>query len=210
MLNNDQIIENKNKFLQLVSEIDIPGADTEGLVEYLCNSDFFEAPASTQYHCNYAGGLCYHSLNVYNNLQQLCDLYTPGKYEKSSIIAVALLHDISKTNFYEKYIANKKIYSANGTKHDNQGNFDWFAEEAYKVKDAKGRFLGGEHGFNSLMLANQYIPFTYEESLALVHHHFITESGKPLMDITPIYNRYSLCTLLHSADFLSTYIMEAN
>lgn len=210
MLNNEQILENKNKFLQLISEIDIPGADTQGLVEYLCNSDFFEAPASTQYHCNYAGGLCYHSLNVYSNLQQLCDLYAPGKYEKSSIIAVALLHDISKTNFYEKYIANRKIYGPNGTKHDNQGNFDWFAEEAYKVKDAKDRFLGGEHGFNSLMLANQYIPLTYEESLALLHHHAGFNESKQLIDMSAIMNRYSLIPLLHSADFLSTFILEAN
>lgn len=210
MLNNDQIIENKNKFLQLISEIDIPGADTQGLVEYLCNSDFFEAPASTQYHCNYAGGLCYHSLNVYNNLQQLCDIYAPGKYEKSSIIAVALLHDISKTNFYEKYVANKKIYSPNGSKHDNQGNFDWFAEEAYKVKDAKDRFLGGEHGFNSLMIANQYIPFTYEESISLLHHHAGLGESKQLIDMSAIMNRYSLVALLHSADFLSTFILEAN
>lgn len=209
MLTKEQIQTNQEKFLQLVSEIDIPGADTQGLVEYLLSSDFFVAPASTQYHCNYEGGLCYHSINVYNALQQLADMYTPGKYTKGTLIAVALLHDLSKTNFYEKFIMNKKVYGPTGSKHDNQGNFDWFAEEAYKVKDATERFIGGEHGFNSLMLANQYIPFTYEESLAILHHHAGLGEAKQLYDLSAIMNKYSLVALLHMADFLSTFITEA-
>lgn len=210
MLSKEQIQLNQDKFLKLVSEIDIPGADTEGLVQYLLSSDFFSAPASTQYHCNFEGGLCYHSINVYETLQHLADFYTPGKYTKGTLIAVALLHDLSKTNFYEKFIMNTKIYTPDGSKHDNQGNFEWFAEEAYKVKDAKDRFIGGEHGFNSLMLANQFIPFTYEESLAILHHHAGLGESKQLFDLSAIMNKYSLTALLHMADFLSTFILEAD
>ena len=43
MLTNEQIIENKEKFLKLVAEINIEGADTQGLVEYLDKTDFFVA-----------------------------------------------------------------------------------------------------------------------------------------------------------------------
>ena len=209
MLNREQVENNKIKFLQLISEIDIPDADTQGLVDYLLGSDFFTAPASTQYHCNWEGGLCYHSLNVYETLSELADRYVPGKYSKSSLIVVGLLHDLAKVNFYEKFIMNKKVYTPNGSKHDNQGNFDWFAEEAYKVKDANDRFLGGEHGFNSMIIANRYIPMTYEETLAVLHHHAGLGESKQLFDLSAIMNKYALVPLLHMADFLSTFIKEA-
>lgn len=210
MLTKEQIEQNKNEYLRLISLLgEIDGADTEGLVNYLLESDFFQAPASTQYHCNFEGGLCYHSLNVYKALIQLADSYKPGTYSRATLITVALLHDLAKVNFYEKYVANKKIYNPNGSKHDNQGNFDWFAEESYKVKDAKDRFLGGEHGFNSMVIANKYIPMTYEEMLAVLHHHVGFGESKQLFDLSAILNKYPLITLLHMADFLSTFITEA-
>lgn len=210
MLTREQIEKNKQTFLQLISQINIDGADIDGLINYLTTSDFFIAPASTIYHCNFEGGLCHHSLNVYNTLVELANRYTPGRYDKNSLLVVGLLHDISKTNFYEKYIMNKKVYSPTGTKHDNQGNFDWFAEEAYKVKNASERLIGGEHGVNSMFLISRYIPMTYEESVAVINHHFITETNGLLKDITAIYNKYSLASLLHIADMISVYLLENN
>lgn len=208
MLTAEQIEINKSRYLQLISTIEIEGADTQGLVDYLLTSDFFTAPASTLYHSNYEGGLCQHSLNVYDALCNLANMYAPNKYDYSSLIVVALLHDLAKVNFYEKYIMNKKHYHPAGTKHDNQGNFDWIAEEAFKVRDAKERFLGGEHGFNSMIIANRYIPMTYEETLAILHHHCGQGESKQLTDLSAILNKYPLITLLHMADFMSTFITE--
>lgn len=208
MLTAEQIEINKSRYLQLISTIEIEGADTQGLVDYLLTSDFFTAPASTLYHSNYEGGLCQHSLNVYDALCNLANMYAPNKYDYSSLIVVALLHDLAKVNFYEKYIMNKKHYHPAGTKHDNQGNFDWIAEEAFKVRDAKERFLGGEHGFNSMIIANRYIPMTYEETLAILHHHCGQGESKQLTDLSAILNKYPLITLLHMADFISTFIIE--
>ena len=208
MLTAEQIEINKSRYLQLISTIEIEGADTQGLVDYLLTSDFFTAPASTLYHSNYEGGLCQHSLNVYDALCNLANMYAPNKYDYSSLIVVALLHDLAKVNFYEKYIMNKKHYHPAGTKHDNQGNFDWIAEEAFKVRDAKERFLGGEHGFNSMIIANRYIPMTYEETLAILHHHCGQGESKQLSDLSAILNKYPLITLLHMADFMSTFITE--
>lgn len=208
MLTAEQIELNKSRYLQLISTIEIEGADTQGLVDYLLTSDFFTAPASTLYHSNYEGGLCQHSLNVYDALCNLANMYAPNKYDYSSLIVVALLHDLAKVNFYEKYIMNKKHYHPAGIKHDNQGNFDWIAEEAFKVRDAKERFLGGEHGFNSMIIANRYIPMTYEETLAILHHHCGQGESKQLTDLSAILNKYPLITLLHMADFMSTFITE--
>lgn len=210
MLKPEQIELNKQTFLKLIAQINIDGADTEGLVNYLIAGDFFTAPASTVYHCNFEGGLCLHSLNVYNALVDLANKYAPGKYDANSLLVVGLLHDLSKTNFYEKFVMNKKIYMESGTKHDNQGNFDWFAQEAYKVKDSSERFIGGEHGVNSMFLISRFIPMTYEESVAVINHHFITETNGLLKDITPIYNKYSLATLIHLADMISVYLIENN
>lgn len=210
MLTAEQIEQNKNEFIYLLSTIQIPGADIKGLVEYLLASDFFEAPASTLYHCNYAGGLCYHSLNVYKTLLDLTNLYVPGKYDKSTLIAVALLHDISKVNFYEKTIVNKKIYNEQGSKKDNLGKYEWVAEEAYKVKPAEERFLAGSHEENSMLIASRFIPFNMEEIVAIMHHHCNSNDGNQLYDLSAILNKYPLLTLLHSADFLSCFLKEAN
>ncbi len=204
----EQIEKNKHLFLGLIRQIKIEGADINGLIEFLTNSDFFTAPASTIYHGNFEGGLCYHSLNVFDALLDLAEKYTPGRYDRNSLLVVGLLHDLSKTNFYEKYIMNKKVYLPSGTKQDNQGRFDWFAEEAYKVKNAKERFIGGDHATNSMFLISKYIPLTYEESVAVINHHFTTETNGLLKDITPIYNKYSLATLIHLADMIAVYLIE--
>lgn len=211
MLTAEQIEANKIEFLKLIAEINIEGADTQGLVEWLDSSDFFTAPASTQYHANYKGGLCEHSLNVYKNLVTLYNQYKsmlPYEYDKNSLLVVGLLHDISKTNYYEMYVANKKIYSENGMKHDNMGKFDWFAEEAYKVKDAHDRFVGGTHGFNSMMLVSKYIPLMFEESVAILNHHAGMDDKNATYDLSAILNKYPLATLLHLADMVSCYIYE--
>lgn len=210
MLTDEQIEKNRDRFLELISQIDIEDADTAGLVEFLDTNDFFEAPASTQYHCHYRGGLCEHSLHVYDNLVFLADSYKDKlpEYSKNTFLVLGLLHDISKVNFYEVYIQNKKKYSEKGLKQDNIGRFDWFSEEAYKVKDPSERFLAGTHELNSMFLVGKYIPLTLEENLALAHHQIIPSDGQPLREMSAILNRYPLITLLQLADYISTFVEE--
>ena len=207
-LSEEQIETNKNRFIELIQSIEVEGADIQGLLKYLERGDFFHAPASTLYHNNYEGGLCEHSLHVYDTLVELVNRYKPGCIDPNSILIVGLLHDISKTNFYEQYYANKKVYNESGSKHDNLGKFDWVSEAAYKVKDPKDRFLGGTHGFNSMIIAGKFFPLTYEENLSLLHHHAGMGEESPLKELSAILEKYPLVTLLHTADFLSTYILE--
>ena len=98
--------ENKARFVEIYNEkITRKGADK--LLTYLLseNSDFFTAPASTKYHSAYEGGLCEHSLNVYDCLKdyleraRVKDVYGMD-YPDESIAIVALLHDICKVNLY--------------------------------------------------------------------------------------------------------------
>lgn len=65
-----KVTELKDKFVEIYTEnIKRPGS--EKLLNYLLseNSDFFVAPASTRYHGAYEGGLCEHSIHVYECLK---------------------------------------------------------------------------------------------------------------------------------------------
>ena len=104
----------KQRFIDIYKEnITRDGADK--LLDYLLSSksDFFTAPASTKFHGNYEGGLCEHSLNVY---ECLCDFVKHSRFcqkhgfsfDEESLAIAALLHDVCKTNFYKTEMRNVK------------------------------------------------------------------------------------------------------
>ena len=68
-----QLQQNKKRYIELISSIEREGADIEKLLKKLENSDFFFAPASVKYHSAYEGGLCTHSLGVYDAYMKLID-----------------------------------------------------------------------------------------------------------------------------------------
>lgn len=210
-LTDEELEQNMNTFLALMDKINIPGARMDELKARLLESDFFIAPASTKYHSNVRGGLCQHSLNVYYTLANLCEQYK-DKLEKpvdeNSILILGLFHDISKIDYYETYYSNVKIYSENGSKHDNAGNFDWVSVEDWKVKEADDRLLIGTHEENSLQILASYIPLSREEAAAILNHHMHTNDGNNSLDQTAICDKYPLAVLLHIADFLSTFMLE--
>ena len=59
--------DKKERFLSIFNEV-VHREGAEELLSWLSNSDFFTAPASTQYHGSHPGGLLEHSLNVYDCL----------------------------------------------------------------------------------------------------------------------------------------------
>ena len=197
----------KEEYINLLSTVHRDGI--ENLIEYISTSDFFEAPRSAKYHSNYKGGLCKHSLNVYNNLKKLNDLYGKPLGEESMIIA-ALLHDLAKIDFYEKYVQNRKEYTARGSQKDSAGYFNWVQVESYKVKDSMLRSnVYSEHGVCSFLIANKWIKLSEEETAAIINHHMdMDKSGYVRTDISEIYNRYPLAALLHIADTMATYLDE--
>ena len=199
------IESNKNRFIEVLSTVKRPGIDR--LLEYLGGSDFFLAPASTKYHCNFSGGLCQHSLNVYDNIIKLNDLYNLGINEES-LTLVSLLHDVSKINFYEEYFQNKKLYSPSGSKYDEGGRYDWVSVKSYKIKEPELRMVSGEHGFNSYMIIKDYILLTNEEITAIVNHHLGMDNGYCFKDMNEVCDRYPIVTLLHLADMCSVYFTE--
>lgn len=199
--------KNKAEYISLLSEVQREGM--LDLLAWLNMSDFYEAPASSVYHANYRGGLCYHSLNVFHNLEKLCAEYFP-EIDRDSIIVSALLHDLAKVGFYEHYVQNKKVYSDKGNQTDSCGRYSWVATEAYKVKSSQERdYVYSEHGVTSMLLASKFIKLTEAETVAIINHHMdLDKSGYVRTDISEIYNRYPLAALLHIADTMATYIQE--
>lgn len=100
--------DKKERFLSIFNEV-VHREGAEELLSWLSNSDFFTAPASTQYHGSHPGGLLEHSLYVYDRLVEELNLAgLSEKYTQETVAIVALLHDICKTNFYKKRDKKRK------------------------------------------------------------------------------------------------------
>ena len=211
MLEQHQIENNKDEFINLISSIKREGADIEKLIAKLQNSDFFYAPASTKFHGAYAGGLCEHSLNVYHNLYELIK-NKPGLdescYDDDSLKIVALLHDISKMNTYEQYVKNNKVYcdASESKLYDDMGHFTWVPSLEWKTKERK--FVFGSHESTSEYIARQFIPLTLDESVAILHHMGSMAWDSAKDNIGEVFNQYSLALMLYIADMISCYVDE--
>lgn len=205
----EEILEMKEDFIAILRRIKRPNANIEGLIEKLETTDFFMAPASTKYHNACYGGLLNHSLNVYNNLEML--VINKGLEEEipfESRIICGLLHDISKMNFYEPSVRNKKVYSADGSKWDDLGKFDWVSEKSWAVKPDKDRLMYGNHEENSEFMLRYFIPLTIAESAAIINHHAGMSQDSGQKNISGVYHKYPLANLLHAADMIATFTDE--
>lgn len=199
---------NKKEFEELLNSVDRNGI--ENLIIFLREqSDFYSAPASARYHMNVKGGLCQHSLNVYHNLKKLNEIYGTN-FDEESMIVAALLHDLAKIDYYEYYVQNRKQYTPHGKQFDDNGKFNWIQVGAYRVKDSTERnYVYSEHGVCSYLLASKYIKLTEDEGVAIINHHMdLDKNGYIRTDISEIYNRYPLASLLHIADCMATYLDE--
>ena len=177
---------NKEKYISILSKV----PNTERLIEWLCTTDFFTAPASTKYHGSYESGLVEHSLNV---LTELTTSKNAKMFSSESIIKVALLHDICKANFYTVDYRNAKI--------DGQ----WERVPFYAVKD---NFPYG-HGEKSVLLASRFIDLTDEETMAIRWHMgAFDEAVKGGFNLSQVYERYPLAVELHIADLRASYLVE--
>lgn len=205
MITEEQIESNKNKFIYIISDIKRP-CNKDGLIEYLNNSDFFYAPATTMYFGSYRGGLCEYCLNVYNNFLNLLQtelglsdkVCAEGDFDTP--IIVSLLHAIGKINCYESYVGNKKVYRENGSKKDYLGKFDWVPYMAYKYRDRENRVIVGNQNETSAYVTNFYVPLYVSEYSAILCSSFdYSDSTASNSTIYDSYNTYLTSSILHMA-----------
>jgi hypothetical protein len=91
------IEENESQIVALLSFVKRTGIDD--LLDYLQNSDYYTAPASTRFHSVSRGGLVQHSLNVTREFGRENALWQKPLPQDSVIIS-ELLHDLCKVGAY--------------------------------------------------------------------------------------------------------------
>lgn len=175
----------KEKFVELYSRY-VKRDGAEELLKWIENSDFFIAPASTRYHEVYEGGLCEHSVRVFNELARLVKVYPEVKVSAETAIIVSLLHDLCKVGCYKIELRNKK---ENGV---------WVQVPFYTFDED---FSYGGHGSKSVYLIQKYMKLTDEEATA-INCHMGPASGEN--SIFDAFRKYPLAFLLHTADMSST------
>lgn len=175
----------KEKFIEIYNRnIKREGADK--LLAWLESSDFFTAPASTRFHGAYEGGLCEHSINVFERL----------KCENLETRAIsALLHDVCKANFYTVAMRNAK---------NEQGV--WEKVPYYAVDDK----LPYGHGEKSVYIISGFMKLAREEAMAIRWHMggFDDSVRGGSYALSGAFEQYPLAVMLHVADLEATYLDE--
>ncbi len=191
-------LDYKRKFIEIYkSKIKREGADK--LLEFLEGSDFFTAPASTRYHGSHEGGLCEHSINVY---ECLCDYMSRPRvkelygmnYSDESIAIVSLLHDVCKTNFYVETTRNVK---ENGV---------WKTVPYYSIDDQ----LPYGHGEKSVYMISAYMKLTRDEAFAIRYHMGFAESNNVtyINNVGKAYEMFPIAFAVSVADMEASYYLE--
>lgn len=217
-LNKMQIVEeNTRRFEELLASVDRAGIDK--LMGYIRNkTDFYAAPASTRFHLACEGGLLQHSLNVYDCLiaKKENPVWKPifAEIPDESLIIMALLHDLCKTNFYVEGTKNQKTYDPEKVaaaepwqrKHDQMGDFVWETVKTYQIDDQ----LPLGHGEKSVMLIQCYIRLTMQEVMAIRWHMGFSEAKENYTAVGQAMEKYPVVLALHEADLEATKILEVD
>lgn len=204
-ISDEEGAELKKEFISIFEKEVLPqftGADK--LLEWINCSDFFESPASTQYHLACKYGLLKHSLNVYRRLLNLVNAEYGKEYEQylgvnaSEIALIALCHDLCKVNTYKVDTRNVK---------DENGN--WVKEPYYKYS---ADFEMGGHGQKSLFIVQQFVTgLSLNVCSAIVYHMGASGSpNSPLKDDVAMKSMedFPIILFTHMADMLATYCDE--
>lgn len=177
----------------------------EDVIDGLEELGFFEAPASTKFHLNEAGGLAEHSYNVCKVALMLRKQMIEMKPEierhlpEDSVIIASLLHDVCKADIYKKAVKKRKnLYGV------------WEDYEGYEV-DYSCFPLG--HGEKSVIVVLRMgFDLTDEEIMAMRWHMSAWDLPFQSPDIKGNYNTAKeicpLCSLVQSADNLAANMLE--
>ena len=193
----------RDKFIEIYkSKIKREGADK--LLDFICSpsSDFFTAPASARYHSAYEGGLCEHSINVYECLvnyldRDVCREKYGLNYSEESIAIVALLHDLCKMNIYKVSYRNAK----------NEAGV-WEKVPYYEFDDQ----LPYGHGEKSVYMISPFMKLSREEAFAIRYHMGFSnvDNQMAINSVSKAFEMYPLSFALSTADMEATYYVESN
>lgn len=180
----------KDEFVKIYTE-NIHRQGSQELLNWLLNTDFFTAPASTKFHCACENGLVMHSVNVFNTMVE--KHFEEGIDDMESFAISALLHDICKAEFYKVSMRNVK----------NDATGQWEKQPYYSVED---KFPFG-HGEKSVFLIERFMRLKLDEAMAIRWHMGSFDDAQGYT-VSQAYDKYPLAVKLHLADMESTYLRE--
>lgn len=224
-------MDNKEFYQSLFRQY-VGGQKVEDLLNMLDRTDFYTAPASVKYHCNFDGGLLQHTLNVYDSLIRLIemkDIITPTqkfglleKVREGKEITASEKEELDE--IIKKLLNSNKVtfasivkvalghdfhkinYYKKYTKNVKDDNGKWVQQEAWGYRDDP--FTLGEDGTNSWYIMNSVLPLNFEEISAIENHMGSGRSGQWLPGASGCWKKSNLAVLLHLADMYATFVVE--
>ena len=184
----------KELFTTIYSE-NIKREGSAELFAYLEKSDFFTAPASSRFHLACNGGLCEHSVNVYERLvEQSTNVKNAPEYTAETLAIVSLLHDLCKVNMYKPDFRNVK---------NDKGV--WEKVPCYTIDE---KFSYGGHGSKSVFIIQQFMKLTPQEACAINCHMGAYDRASGDYSIGQAFEQTPLALMLSVADQYATFIDE--
>lgn len=173
---------NEERFKQIVKE-NIHREGINDLMNWLETTDFYTAPSSSRYHGAVPGGLCKHSLGVYDRLVAM-----NNEESIETLTIVSLFHDLCKVNIYKQSMRNTK---------DDNGK--WIKIPHYEIDETSVPF---GHGEKSVYMIMKYLKLTDEEALAIRWHMSGWYSNNPgeNQSLSKALSKYHLVLKLQTAD----------
>lgn len=206
-MTNTEIAAQKQQFIDLCRQY-ITRDGIESLLNYLENTDFYVAPSSTRFHLNEEGGLCRHSINVFETAikiynSAIADAIKSGRSSfkeeitMESLAIACLFHDLCKIGIYHR---------AEKFRKDAQGRW-----ETYLTWEMTENFPIG-HAEKSLFIVRSHMYLTKDEALGIRWHMGMydvgengTSSRRSFYDAS---EQSPMVALVSSADMIASKFLE--
>ncbi len=190
---------------EIVALLKSTGRDgIDDVIEWLDGAGFFVAPASASKHLCVEGGLARHSLNtcraallLWEHLQEI-EPTLHNEVKRDSVIIASLLHDVCKTDIYQKGIKRRKVLGV------------WEEAEGYKVTYKNFPMGHGEKSVILLLCAGLEM---YDEEMLAIRWHMGSwginmNSLEDVKSYDVANKKHPLVGIVQCADNIAANIME--
>lgn len=191
-MTDEQIFRCWEEFKQLLKSTNREGVDN--VIKWLDETDFKFAPASTQFHNSFRGGLLKHSLDVYYSMYDFKTLIDFFNLSEDTIILTSLLHDVCKIECYETEMRNKKTPEG-----------EWIQVLYYTFNEVRP---WGHAPKSVIELQKRGLKLTDVE-ISMILNHMGYTSNEDTRVITKCFAKCPQSLVLHYADMNATFILES-
>ena len=185
-------LDDKIEFVRKVFQFEEEdwASDDPRIVNYLVDSGYFTAPASTRFHGNHEGGLFEHSYYVAYMLDRYTEYLGLQWQRKESPWIVGLLHDLCKVDSYKKVIDGR----------DSDGS-----NKDFHYEHCNDAIISG-HGEKSLIYALDNMKLT-EEEMACIRYHMGAYEKNDWEYFDRAIKKYPNVLFTHMADMHASKIL---